>query len=137
MAHALHFTSDVARLEEVREFVREATNGLRPSETSLFELQLVVVEAVTNVIEHAYEGAAGKPLFLEIECEGRDILLTLRDRGRPFDLGSHPDPDIARHVAGGNRGGLGVFLMRSLLADLALDREDGWNVLRMRFGLEP
>ena len=136
MANALHFTSDVARLEEVRQFVREATDGLRPSETSLFELQLVVVEAVTNVIEHAYQGIAGKPIFLEIECAGRDILLTLRDRGHPFDLGSHPDLDVARHVADGNRGGLGVFLMRRFLSDLALAREDGWNVMRMRFGLD-
>ncbi len=137
MAKALHFTSDVGRLEEVRQFVREATDGLLPSETSLFELQLVVVEAVTNVIEHAYEGMAGKPIFLEIEGSGHDISLTLRDQGLPFDLGSHPDLDIARHVADGARSGLGVFLMRRLLSALALDREGGWNVMRMRFELDP
>ena len=133
---ALHFSSEVAVLEAVREFVREATNPLEPSEASLYQLELVVVEAVTNVIEHAYGGAQGQPIELEIGSQGRVVHLTLRDRGEAFDLVTHLDPDVGQHLAQGRRGGLGVFLMRQLLEDLALSREEGWNVLRMRFRLE-
>lgn len=132
---ALTFTSEVLVLEAVRDFVREATLAVEPSEAALYRLQLVVVEAVTNVIEHAYEGEAGRPIELEIACQGRTVKMTLRDRGRPFDLVSHPDPDISGHLTQGQKGGLGVFLMRQLLEELSLQRENGWNVLRMRFAV--
>ncbi len=137
IGRALNFTSEVAILEAVREFVREATSPLAPSEVALYQMELVVVEAVTNVIEHAYAGCSGQPIALEIRAQGRLVELTLRDRGRSFDLVAHPDPDVAQRVAQGQRGGLGVFLMRQLLDNLALEREAGWNVMRMRFKLDP
>jgi serine/threonine-protein kinase RsbW len=129
---SLHFTSDVAIIESVREFVKghAAANGF--GDENVYTLQLAVVEAVTNVIVHAYEGEIGHPIWLEAQVDADALTFVVRDQGREFDLRSHPDPDLKRHMADKIRGGLGVYLMRKLMDELELRREGPFNVLRMR-----
>ena len=78
------------------------------------DIKLAVAEACTNAIQHAH----GSP-FIEIKCEatGGELRLSVRDYGRgtrPEHIRSHePDDDRV--------GGLGVFLIRSLMDDVQYD----------------
>lgn len=73
------------------------------------DVKLAVAEACTNVIQHAVDAE-----HIEIHCESspEELRLRVRDNGhgtRPEHISSHPpvdDPQV---------GGLGVFLIRSLM----------------------
>jgi serine/threonine-protein kinase RsbW len=132
----MQFTSDVTVIDAVRDFVRDQAASSGFKDESVYSLQLAVVEAVTNVIVHAYEGELGHPIWLDVERDEGGLTFTLRDRGRGFDMKAHPDPDLKRHLAENIRGGLGVFLMRRLLDELELRRDGSCNVLRMRKRLD-
>ncbi|MBM3273749.1 MAG: ATP-binding protein, partial [Candidatus Sericytochromatia bacterium] len=94
MAQAtFEFTSDVTVIDAVREFVKEQADARGFEEEDVYSLQLAVVEAVTNVIVHAYEGEVGHPIWLEAETDEAGLTFVLRDQGRQFDIVAHPDPD--------------------------------------------
>jgi serine/threonine-protein kinase RsbW len=133
MAQAtFEFTSDVTVIDAVREFVKNQADARGFEEENVYSLQLAVVEAVTNVIVHAYEGELGHPIWLEAEPDEAGLTFVLRDQGRQFDIVAHPDPDLKRHMAERIKGGLGVYLMRKLMDELELRREGAFNILRMR-----
>jgi len=94
------------------------------------ELRLIAEESISNVIRHGYaEGARGS-IEVTLEIGGGEILLELRDDGRPFDLLAVPASDP--HAPAVERaGGWGIHLLRSLVDRADYRREGGTNVLRL------
>jgi serine/threonine-protein kinase RsbW len=90
-------------------------------------LPSAVVEAINNVIEHAYEGEGGRPILVEAECEASSLIVTLRDRGRPMPQplpsGDLPDQNAER--------GRGWGIIRSVFPEVDYQRVDGENQLRL------
>lgn len=80
-------------------------------------LELCVVEALTNVIQHAYRGEAGHPVTLHITLTGEELELRVRDEGvrMPDGLLERPEPEEASTVDALAESGRGLFLMRRLV----------------------
>jgi serine/threonine-protein kinase RsbW len=95
-----------------------------------FDLQLAVEEACRNVIEHAYEGKGGE-FSVMFETRGRDVVITLRDCGRPFDPAQVVEPDMHRPLAERRIGGLGMHLMYQLMDDVQFTFSEAGNTLVM------
>ncbi len=100
-------------------------------------LDLVLEEALVNIVRHAYAGGAGDvELRCRVETSGR-VCLTLRDWGLPFDPLARPDEgQEARRQAGIEErapGGLGLVFMRNM-AQVGYRREAGANVLSLGVG---
>jgi anti-sigma regulatory factor (Ser/Thr protein kinase) len=97
-----------------------------------FPVETAVDEASTNVIKHAYGGNGG---FFEISCDvqGNDIVISIRDRGTPFDPGSVPQPDVDADLENRKIGGLGIYIMKKMMDEVkySFDVEQG-NKLEMR-----
>ena len=58
--------AEYSDLSRIRRFVIQVGEDLGMPERDLYELELAVDEACTNVIEHSYQGVGGK---LEIEIQ--------------------------------------------------------------------
>jgi anti-sigma regulatory factor (Ser/Thr protein kinase) len=101
-------------------------------ETGIFEVQTAVDEACTNIMKYAYSEEDG---IITITCElkDNDFVVTIRDKGKPFDLSSVPPPDLDTELDKRRIGGLGIYLMRKLMDDVSysFDAEEG-NTLVMR-----
>lgn len=78
------------------------------------DIKLAVAEACTNAIQHAH----GSP-SIEIKCEaiGGELRLSVRDYGR----GTRPEHIRSREPNDERVGGLGVFLIRSLMDEVQYD----------------
>jgi len=128
-------TADLSRLPELREFVvgRAAAAGLPPGR--LPGLELVLEEAVVNVISHGYDG---RPGTLELACrvENGWFVLELADEGAPFDPTGAADPDTSLPLEERSAGGLGLLLIRRSCDAVTWRREGGRNILTCRFGRE-
>jgi len=120
----------IADLPRIVEFVEDACEQAGVAPAARFDLQLAVEEACTNVIEHAYAGRGGD-FSLEFDVRGPDVVITVRDRGEPFDPTSVPMPDRNLPLERRPIGGLGMYLMRQLMDEMHFSFGADGNVLEM------
>lgn len=105
-------------LDEIREFVAKVAQEGGFTEKEIYSLQLAADEAASNIIEHAYEGVSDASLDVSCDMDKNQIVITMRDKGKPFDPGSVRQPDLKADLSERQIGGLGVFLMRKLMDDV-------------------
>ncbi|MGR3541620.1 MAG: ATP-binding protein [Hasllibacter sp.] len=118
---------------------------LPPEEAGTVEL--VLAEAMNNVVEHAYAGRADGRMDLRIESGPDGLRCELRDRGAPLPEGRLP---LGRAIPADiplpdtPEGGFGWFLIRQLARDLRHVRRPvpgagrgGENVLTFRLAVGP
>lgn len=126
----LSVSGSIADLPRILDFVEEACDCAGIDPDAKFDLQLVVDEACTNIFEHAYDGDGGE-LSIRFETRGRDVEITLQDRGRPFDPALIPQPDMSVPLEKRPIGGLGLHLIRTLTDDVAYTCSQAGNRFKM------
>jgi serine/threonine-protein kinase RsbW len=136
MAHkpqSLTVSSDVTNLENIANFVTRAAQQANLDEQDVFAVQLAVDEACTNIIEHAYAGTSGD-IYLTCEVEPGQCVITIRDKGQPFDPEAVPLPDLAGNLEDRQVGGLGLYFMRKLMDEVhfSFDPEEGNQVIMIK-----
>ncbi|MBD3334806.1 MAG: hypothetical protein GF355_04765 [Candidatus Eisenbacteria bacterium] len=93
------------------------------------DLRLALREAATNIVEHSLGGDPGARILFEIDAGGNELRLRLRDKGPPFDPAAQaarpPDPEELAE------GGYGLFIIRSLVDDIAYDTDEEGNTLTL------
>ncbi len=102
--------------------------GLHPQR--LMQLELAVEEAVVNICLYAYEVPPGE-LLVRIESGEERFVVDLVDEGVPFDPLGVEEPDLVAPAGERQVGGLGIFLVRRVMDEVAYRREDGSNILRL------
>jgi PAS domain S-box-containing protein len=117
--------AEPGELRNLRVSMRKWLNDRDVDAPAQDALILVVGEACTNAIEHAYHGGAVGEVKVEIEeSPDRSLAVTVRDYGR-FLSQSERNPDR----------GLGTELMRSLTIDFSRDASPAGTTVRFRLPL--
>lgn len=134
----LTVTSDLKNLESICHFVAGAASNMGIDDDTLYDLELAVDEACTNVINYAYQGRSGQPLTVECMEDDGKCVIVIRDCGRPFDPTRVQSPDLTSPLSRRQVGGLGIFLMRKLMDDVCFrfDARTG-NELTMIKAIKP
>jgi anti-sigma regulatory factor (Ser/Thr protein kinase) len=126
------FDANFDLLDDIRDFVGDMARKVGFSDREVYSIQLAADEASSNIIEHAYAGVQdGK---LEVECNIFDggMKIVMRDRGKPFNPSSVPEPNVNADLAERKIGGLGMYLMRKLMDEVTyVSSADGGNTLTM------
>lgn len=81
------------------------------------DLKLVLGEALSNIVSHAYDGNANKPIFIDLHFDTERVEIRIRDYGRktePKDLKSFDLNDY-------REGGIGLYLIKKLTDYYYLD----------------
>jgi anti-sigma regulatory factor (Ser/Thr protein kinase) len=92
------------------------------------KLALAVDEAATNVIEHAYHGAADKTVEIRYGDQGGEFRVEVIDTGSMVDPRSLPSVDLTRYASERRKGGLGVHLMEKIMDSVTFRRSARRNV---------
>jgi serine/threonine-protein kinase RsbW len=111
----LHIESRTERLIAVREFVSNAAREFGFNEEEIGKIALAVDEACTNVIKHAYRYDPNKEITITIRRKSGAFEVSILDSGAGFDPGRIPTPDMKEYLTHYRRGGLGIYLMKSLM----------------------
>ena len=131
-------TSFRATYQNVRTAIENALSALQPlnlTDEEMNSIELVLAEALNNVVEHAYEESHMGEIKLVLRHGRAGLLVEIRDAGKPMPngktpVGEHPSPKLNGHEL--PEGGFGWFLIRELARDLIYDRENGENFLIFR-----
>lgn len=94
-------------------------------------VEIVLAEALNNVVEHAYRDGPG-PIRVCIDHLAPVLKVSVYDQGLPMPDGQLPKGEMAPLLAGDDlaEGGFGWFLIRTLTLDLAYERSGATNHLR-------
>jgi len=94
-------------------------------ERKVYQLHLVIEEALANVVNYSGATRMGVSVWLQ----DQSLCVAIDDDGKPFDPTSVPPVDV--NVPGDERriGGLGILYIRRMSDHMAYRREDGKNIL--------
>jgi serine/threonine-protein kinase RsbW len=130
--YQLRLPSHAANLEIIREFVSRIAKKVGFNEDDVNKIELAVDEACTNVIKHAYGNDSKKPIDVVIKVDLEKLTVVITDHGKGFNPQKVPRPDMKEYLAKMRVGGLGIFLMKTLMDEVDYDIQPGKrNRLRM------
>ncbi len=107
-------------LEDFRAFIREhcaQVPGM--SAELLYDIQLAVDEACTNIITHGYAGMNPGSIILDLHVAADKITVSLIDFGHSFEPDDTPVPDVNASTEEHELSGFGLFFIRQ-----SMDRMD-------------
>lgn len=123
----------VNNLEKVTDFVNEELERVGCPFKPMTQIDIVIDELFSNIAHYAYKPDVG-PVTVTVDIEENPIsvIITFRDNGKPFNPLQTADPDT--HLSADERqiGGLGIFLVKKTMDDVAYEFKDGQNILRIK-----
>jgi len=122
---------DPSQLSILEEWLHGLASRCGLSDQSLFSLDLVLTEAVTNVMCYARNTDASGEIIVTCTFQGDHIEVEIVDDGRPFDPTAHMPAALPTSLADAKPGGLGIHLMRQYTNSMHYRRERERNILHM------
>lgn len=132
MEKKLVIKNDISEISKLAIFIDELSEELDFTPELNFNLNLVLEEAVSNVILYAYGKEEQKEISLVAYLSDNNLVFVLTDSGMEFDPTKVPDADVTLSAEEREIGGLGIFLIRQIMNTVEYQRIDGKNVLTMR-----
>ena len=111
----IHIESRTERLVAVREFVSAAARECGFPDDEVSKIALAVDEACTNIIKHAYKFDPSKEITVTVKNRTGGLEIVITDSGIGFDPSRIQSPDMKEYLIHYRHGGLGVYLMKSLM----------------------
>lgn len=136
MEKKLILQNEVAEISKLAIFIEELGEEFGLSPELVFNLNLVLEEAVSNVILYAYPKEEHQTISLIARKKDNQLIFVLTDSGKEFDPTQAPDADITLSAEDRPIGGLGIFLIRQIMNTVEYQRIEGKNVLTLGKELE-
>ena len=136
MEKKLVLKNEIAEINKLALFIEELGEELNLTPELVFNLNLVLEEAVSNVILYAYPKEERQEIVLTAKKSDKSLIFVLTDSGKEFDPTQAPDADVTLSAEEREIGGLGIFLIRQIMNKVEYQRIEGKNVLTLGKDLE-
>ena len=116
----------------------ETLKPLNFSSDDLSSVELILAEAMNNVVEHAYAGRSDGSVALRVEQGTSGLRVAVEDDGEPMPDGGLPSGALAapsEDLLSMPEGGYGWFLIGQLARDHQYRRVAGRNSLTFRISV--
>lgn len=112
--------------------VRGIADTLSIDKVIRYQLELCVVEAVNNVIKHAYHAEAGHSVEVDFQLHPDHVTFKIRDNGDSLNLSRVApfcfDPLKVETLP---ERGMGIFILKSLMDEVRYETVNGENILTL------
>lgn len=118
-------------MDEVLDFVSSLLDAHGCTPRTRTQLRMAMEEVYVNVAHYAYPSQDG---WAEIRGSVDNGVATFRliDGGTPFDPLAKPDPDVLLSGEERGIGGLGIYMVKSMVDEVEYVYRDGCNQLTLR-----
>ena len=126
------FAARFDQLDAIRKIATQAARDAGLDDSGIYGVELSMVEACTNIIEHAYKDMDEGDIECTCGMDDEKLTIIIHDHGKSFDFSSVTLPDLDSDFESRPLGGLGVFFMKKSMDDVQFESlgEEG-NVLTM------
>lgn len=125
---AIRVAADFVEVRRLAEWLRAACAAAGIGETAAFDLELAMVEAANNVVEHGYAGTTGGEIGLDFAVDRGAAVITLADQGTPVPQGLFDQCGEAPLDATEGRG---IGIVQSCVDLVNYRSGDGLNLLTL------
>lgn len=121
---ALTVPGTLDALDAIAEYTIAAAEVANLDPDTSYNLRLAIDELVTNIIQHGYKAAEDiGPIRLQAILSDRALILTIEDKGIPYDPTQKPPPrDLHLPPEHRQMGGLGIYLAMKSVDRLIYER---------------
>lgn len=125
--------AEVDNLQQVLGFVEENLEPLGVSPKTMMQISLAVEEIYVNIASYAYApGTGDAKVDLEVSEDNSEVTITFTDSGKAYNPLEKEDPDITLGAEERQIGGLGVYMTKKAMDEVAYEYKDGNNVFSMK-----
>ncbi len=128
---AITIGNELAALARVFEFCAQFADAHAIPSDKRFALEVCVEEIVTNVIKYGYPTGTEGEITVRLALDPPRLLIEVEDEGVPFDPTATAPVDVNQDLADRPIGGLGIHMVKSMMAELHYSRNDSRNLLTM------
>ena len=121
----------IKEIPQLAEFMGTIAAETGMDKSLAMSLNLALEEAVSNVILYAYPDGASGLVDVDAVIWKDHIDFIVSDNGVPFDPTTGGNPDLTLDVKERPVGGLGIYLVKSIMDHVAYSRREGKNILSM------
>ena len=131
MEKSIILANDIAEVSRLAVFIEEVGEVFSLTPDVVFNLNLVLEEAVVNIIHYAYPKEEHQYIYLSAHVHEGSIVFVLTDTGKEFDPTLAPEADITLSAEEREIGGLGIFITKKTMDTVSYAYENGENILTM------
>jgi serine/threonine-protein kinase RsbW len=135
-APLLKLANDPHQLSVMAAWLHDFAARCKLPDCSTFALDLVLTEAVTNIMDHSrWPDATGE---IDLTCTLHDdqVVVEISDDGPAYDPTARSPTVLPTTLAEAQPGGLGVHLMRQYTRSMHYRRENERNILSLTLPLD-
>ena len=122
--------------ENLQDAIDFATERLEAHDCPMkvvMQMELVIEEIFVNVSSYAYRPDVGNvTICIDFAENPAAVEITFIDSGKPYNPLEKDDPDTTLGIDEREIGGLGIFLVKKNVDDIAYEYADGKNILRIK-----
>ncbi|MDX1507418.1 MAG: ATP-binding protein [Woeseiaceae bacterium] len=123
------FNRSIESLSDVYEFTEGVLAANDIGDAVKFPVHLAMEELFVNMVE--YHPESSEDIVLEVEAEDGKVSVTMRDFDvEPFDVTAPSTPDTDAALEERTPGGLGLYLIQTMVDNLEYNYEDRRSTVR-------
>ena len=127
--HHLILHNKIEQIALLPEFVEAVAEEAQLEHEAVFNLNLALEEAVSNVIMYAYPEGTDGTVDIDAMVDGKRVSFVITDSGKPFDPTAKEEVNIHTEMAERPIGGLGIHLVRTIMDTVSYERKGENNIL--------
>ena len=127
----IRIAAKLENLEPMLAFIEQGAKKLGFDAQKLNRIHLASEEALLNVINYAYPNNYGNIEITYEVKEDKRFVVEIIDWGIPFDPLSLPKPDVEAPIEKRKVGGLGIYLIRTIMDEVNYRRNQDRNILTL------
>lgn len=132
MEKEIRISNNLNEIATLANFIEELGEELSLPMEAIMNINLALEEAVANIIMYAYPSQEEHIILLKVTSTPKQLVFLLTDKGASFDPTQVEDTDITLSLEERPIGGLGIFLIRSIMNEISYHRLDNENRLTMK-----
>ncbi len=132
MNHEIILEATMDNLNVVIAFVENNLEQLECPTKVAMKIAVCVEELFVNIVNYAYEGCQGECSVAVDDLDGtQGAKIIIKDKGVPFNPIEKENPDITLDADKREIGGLGIFMVKSIMDKIYYERNNGNNIIIM------
>ena len=129
----LTIAATIENIDVVTEFVNEQLEALDCPMKAQMQIDIAIDELFGNIAHYAYHPETGDATVrVEVVDDPLSVVITFIDQGVPYDPLSNAEPDTTLSAEERAIGGLGIFMVKKSMDEIAYRYEDGKNILSIK-----
>lgn len=129
----LTISARLENIETVTAFVDEQLEEMGCPMKAQMQIDIAIDELFSNIAHYAYTPDTGEATVrVEVTESPLAVIITFIDHGVPYDPLAKEDPDTTLSAEERQIGGLGIYMVKKSMDEIAYRYQDGQNILMIK-----